>query len=82
MTYASNGLHSGLMDENVQVARAKREIDRTWHGGRNPALARDMRPANWGRTMKRLRSNIAELEKLGAKIELPENFGIHPDLRP
>jgi hypothetical protein len=41
-----------------------------------------MRPANWGRTLARLRKNIAELEKLGAKVELPEHFGIHPDLRP
>ncbi len=42
---------------------------------------RDTRPANWKKTIKRLRRNIAELRAHGCEVTEPEDFEIPPHLR-
>jgi hypothetical protein len=42
---------------------------------------RDTRPANWKKTVRRLRRNAAELLDHGFKVVEPEDFEIPPHLR-
>jgi len=42
---------------------------------------RDMRPANWARTVARLRRYMAELETYGVKVIEPFDFDTPPERR-